>query len=91
MSKGITLAQLLARPDNELRTYDAAKVAKNAGFILEAQIDPNGPFYRVQDIKHEKGSLRVKVTGNWRRAAYVTFYRSVSDYNTAVRERSAHV
>jgi hypothetical protein len=88
----LTIAQLLARPDTELRIYDAAKVAVQAGLILETQLEKDGAWFRVQDIDHKSGALYVKAGGIWQRNPYRTiFYRTIADYNAAVRERSAHV
>ena len=90
MSKGITLSQLLARPDNEIRTLDAAKVARRAGFILEAQLEDGGAWFRVHDVQHKHG-LRVFAGGTWHRPYRVIYYRTIGDYNNAVRERNSRV
>lgn len=89
MSNKITLAQILARTDNEIRTVDAAQVVHRAGLILEAQLEKNKPWFRVQAVKNQYG-LVVQVCGAWHKAHRVVFYRTLADYNTAFRQRSSN-
>lgn len=89
MSKSkTTLAQLLARSDNELRTYDAAQVATRAGLIIEAQLENGGAWFRVQDTDHKSGGLHVKAGGVWCKPFRTVFYRTVAEYNAVVLQRS---
>ena len=86
-----TIAQLLARTDNELRTHDAAQVAIRAGLILEAQLESGGAWFRVRDVDHKSGSLHVHAGGIWCKPFKTIFYRTLADYNNVVRQRSGNV
>lgn len=87
----MTLAQLFARSDNELRTHAAAQVAVRAGLVLEAQLEDGGAWFRVSDIDYKSGALHVKAGGIWCKPFRTIFYRSMSDYNATVRERRTRV
>ncbi len=93
MSKNkVSLSQLLSRPDNELRTLDAAQTAQRAGFILEAQLEKDAPWFTVKAVERRSGFLFVQLSGGaWHKPYTTIFHRSMTDYNAALRQRKENV